>query len=311
MKAGITRIEIFGQNDEYICVHSPDSSDAGNRGIWLGEDQVHGIYTSPMKQTWKSGARSIGAKQRNKKILARDMDLGFMVRETATHTAEENESYLIQAIGEDLDDYDEDAHYARLRIVTDLSGWRDLDIVQYEEPDFSPKRDPIKDQFFNPILKIRSGNPDWFEDDVVEPAVFTSGGWGEIIVENPTPRVMLHKWICTVGTWTLPDFSWLGSKGKRRPGGKWADRMIACPPITANDGGMTIDLDLQKLMARSANGTNLLPRFGGKAFLHPIPPYTQRQTLPVYVEDVPANGAMVQLIQPRRWPRPWGGELRA
>ena len=73
---------------------------------------------------------------------------------------------------------------------------------------------------------------------------------------------------------------------------------------------MVIDLDMTELMARSANDTNILARFGGKFFKYPVPPYTQRQTLPVYCEP-PVGGAMIQLVQPRRWPRPWGLELRA
>lgn len=305
---GITSIEIFGQNNEYLCVHGRG---AGDRGVYLAEGQVSGIYDSPEKQTWKSGSRQIGARQTNRKILARDMDLGFHCKETRTHSAEENESYLIQAIGYGLDEWDADARYARLRITTDVSGWRDLDIVQYAEPDFSPKQDPLAHQHLNPILKLRSGTTDWYEDDVVSSATWTEDGWRELVVENPCPRPMLIRWIATRGTWTIPDFSWQGPKGARFPGGRHSERYIACPEITASDGGMVVDLDMQELMVRSANDVNLLARFGGKFFMHPIPPYTQRQTLPVFCENVPEGGAMIQLVQPRRWPRPWGLELRA
>jgi hypothetical protein len=306
--SGIVRVEVFGQNDEYLCVHGEG---AGDRGVYLGEGQVAGIYDSPEKQVWKSGSRQIGAKQKNRKILARDVDLGFLCKETKTHTAEENESYLIQAIGYDLDQWDESAHYAKLRITTDISGPRDLDIVQYEEPDLTTNQDPIMHQLLNPVLKLRSGNPDWYQPDVISTVTFTDDGWKEISVENPTPRPMLHKWVCTRGTWTIPDFSWKGGKGHRYPGGVHGDRYITSPEITASDGGMTIDIDLQELMARSANDTNILARFGGQFFQYAIPPYTQKQTIPVYCSDVPEEGAVIQLVQPRRWPRPWGLELRA
>jgi hypothetical protein len=303
-----TRIEILGQNGEYLCVHGDG---AGDRGVFLGEGQVSGIYDSPEKQVWKSGSRQIGAKQRNRKILARDLDLGFLCKETQTHTAEENESYLIQAIGYDLDAWDEDARYARMRITTDISGVRELDIVQYEQPDLNTAQDPIMHQLLNPVLKLRSGNPDWYSPDFVSSALFTEDGWKDVSVENPTPRPMLHKWVATKGIWTIPDFSWVGSKGNRYPGGVHSRRFIACPEITDSDGGMTIDIDLQELMARSANDTNILARFGGQFFQYAIPPYTQKQTLPVYCEGVGESGAMIQLVQPRRWPRPWGLELRA
>ena len=306
MSAGIVRIEIFGQNDEYLCVHGDG---AGDRGVYLGQGQVTGIYDSPERQVWKSGSRQIGSKQRNRKILARDLDLGFLCKESAVHTAEENESYLVQAIGYDLDQWDLNAKYARLRVTTDLSGWRDLDIVQYEEPDLSPRNDPLQDQLLNPILKLRSGNPDWYADDVVSTATWVEDGWQTVEVENPTPRPMLHKWIATQGKFTIPDFSWQGSKGNRYPGGIHSDRYISCPEITASDGGMVIDIDLQELMARSANRTNILARFGGQFFKYAIPPYTQKQRLAVYCAEVPDDGAQIQLVQPRRWPRPWGLEL--
>lgn len=306
---GIIRVEIFGQNDEYLCVHGDK---AGDRGVYLGESQVAGIYDSPEKQTWKSGARQVGAKFKNRKILARDMDLGFLCKETLTHTAEENESYLVQAVGFELDHWDDSAKYARLRVTTDLSGPRDLDVVQYEEPDFSPKQDPLLHQLLNPILKLRSGNPDWYEPDVISTQTWTDDGWKEVTVENPTPRPMMIRWVCTQGTWTIPDFSWGGEKGRRRPAGTYSDRYIACPTIDAGDGGMVVNLDVtEDLMVRSPNGTNLLARFGGQMFLHSVPPYTQKQTLPVYCQDVPDAGAQIQLVQPRRWPRPWGLELRA
>ena len=303
---GITRIEIHGQNDEYLCVHG-DSE--GNRGIYLGLDQVAGIYDAPEKQTWTSGARQIGANQRNRKIMARDMELGFMIRETTTHAAERNEAYLFQSIGYELDEWDSGAKYARLAITTEDSGRRDLDILQYEEPDIEPPIDPIQQQFSNPILKIRSGEPDWYEDDVITSHTFTQDGWGAVEVENPTPRAMWHKWVCTVGTWTLPDFSWDGPRGDRRPAGQHSDRYLTADAITAADGGLLIDVDRAELPARTPNGTNITARFRGQAFIYKIPAYTQRQSLPVYVADVPDAGAMVQLVQPRRWPRPWGGEL--
>lgn len=305
MKPGIRRIEILGQNDEHLIVHPEELV---NRGVYLEEDGVSGIYDSPEKQTWKQGARQNKSKQKSRKALARDMDLGFLVTDTTGHTYEENESYLIQAIGYELDKYDDDAKYARLAVTTDLSGTRYLDVLQYEEPDFAPKIDSIKQQLGKPLLKIRSGNPDWYEPDVITSCTFTESGWGDIEIENPTNREMMHKWICTLGTWTIPDPSWRGSKGNRYPGGPDGDRTVTSPEITVQDGGLTIDLDPDELMARSAYGTNILARFGGQAFLHKIPPYTQKQTLRVFVDDVPEGGAMIQLVQPRLWTRPWGLE---
>lgn len=309
---GIRDISIIGQNDERICVHGENR---GQQGVYLSEGGVSHLYDSPEKQTWKQGARQQRAKQKNRKSLARDMDLQFTVRETPGRTAEQNESQLVQAVGFELDRWDDAAKLAKVALSTDVSGTRYLEVVQYEDPDLDPKTDPIRQQLLKPVLKIRAGDPDWYEIDADSPyghqftqCTFTSDGWGEIEVANPTNRVMAIKWVCTVGTWLLPDPSWRGAPNHRRPGGPDAARMLPCPTITAVDGGLVVDRDPDELMARTPNNTNLLARFGAKFLQYDIPPYTQKQMLPVYVEDVPTNGAAVHLVQPRRWSRPWGLE---
>lgn len=303
---GIRDISIHGQNDEHLCVHGDDR---GRQGVYLSEGGVSKLYDSPEKQTWKQGARQRRAKQKSRKPIARDMDLQFTSKETVGRTAEQNESLLIQAIGFELDKYDRDAKYAKIAVSTDMSGTRYLDVVQYEDPDLSPKIDPIQQQLLKSMLKLRAGDPDWYEKPDVSTVKFTSDGWDEIEVSNPTNRDMYLKWVVTGGTPTLPDFSWGGPKGKRTPMGKDSARMVPCRTITPTDGGLTIDLDPDELMARTATNTNYLARMQGQFFVHLIPSYTQKQTLPVYVEDVPEEGVTVQLIQPRRWSRPWGQEF--
>lgn len=305
-KPGIRDISIHGQNDEHLCVHGDDR---GRQGVYLSEGGVSELYDSPEKQTWKQGARQRRAKQKSRKPVARDMDLQFTCKETNGRTAEQNESLLIQAIGFELDKYDRDAKYAKISVSTDMSGTRYLDVVQYEDPDLGPKIDPIQQQLLKPTLKVRAGDPDWYEKPVVSTAKFTADGWDEVEVSNPTNRDMLLKWVVTGGTPTLPDFSWGGKPGHRTPMGKDAARMVPCRTITPTDGGLTIDLDPDELMARTANNTNYLARMNGQFFLYLIPAYTQKQMLPVYVEDVPEGGVTVQLIQPRRWSRPWGQEF--
>lgn len=302
---GIRDISIYGQNDEHLCVHGPDR---GNQGVYLSEGGVANIYDAPEKQTWKQGARQQKAKQKSRKSLARDMDLQFTCIETHGRTAEQNESMLIQAIGFELDKYDDDAKYARLAVSTELSGTRVLDVLQYEGASLDPKIDPIQQQLLKPILKIRSGDPDWYEKPEVSPAVFTSPGWDEVEISNPTNREMMVKWVVTGGTVTLPDFSWRGAPGNRHPGGDDAARMIACPQIRPSDNGMTVNLDPDELMARTGNNTNILARFGGRFFQYLVPPYTQKQMLPVHCSDTGGGTVKVELVQPRRWSRPWGLE---
>ena len=302
----VTRVEIVGQDDQGITIYGDGE---GDRGVYLGEDP-EGLFDTPEKQTWTSGARSIGSKQKNRKILHRDLDIPLLVKSTRAHTYEENESYLVNAVGFELDPYDDDAKYAKLALTTDLSGTRYLDIVQYEESDQTVKHDPILRQFSQMMMKLRVGDGDWYGEDVVDSFEFTDNGAGEVWVENPCPRPMLHYWVVTPGTWLIPDFSWRGKRGARRPSGEDETRYVKVEVVDV-DGVTTIrPADRSQLMIENEHETNILGRQTSRGFfLHEIPPYTPRQALTVYLEDCPDDGARVELHQPRRWTRPWGGEL--
>jgi hypothetical protein len=314
--AGIYSIKILGQQDETLHVHGDAE---GTEGVWIAEDGVDTLLTaSPEKQTWKTGARTKGSRPKNRKILHKDIDLRFIVADTETSSFETNQSYLEQAIGYELDPYDDDAKYARAVVTTDISGTRYLDIVQYEEPDFSPKTDPLKQQFGDVTCKVRCGDPDWYELFDGKPywlsaCDFTEDGEGFVEVWNPTPRDMYQTWICTPGKWTIPDNSWRGSKGHRYPGGPDSARFITTPLINSVQGGLRLNTrggrDGTKLMAEDFNDTNVLALFAGQMFINLIPPYTQKQKLPVFLEDCPPSGARIELRQPRFWSRPYGQEL--
>jgi hypothetical protein len=306
VKPGIFRVEIFGQQDEHLTVHGEGE---GDRGCWFGEDQVDGIYDAPEKQTWKSGARSIGSRPKNRKILERDMEIGFHITETDTHTYEQNESYLLQAVGWELDPCDEDAKYAKLALTTDISGTRFLDVVQYEESEFGPKIDPMIQQHGNLILKLRSGDPDWYETDFISPFEFSGAEEGFVEVWNPTPRWVLQTWGVTPGVYTFPDYTWRGPKGNRSPGGPDVGRVITTTEILDTDGYTQFNRNREKLPAVNEHDTNITARMNGKFVVNAIPPYTQRQAVPVWKED--AGEGRIELIQPRKWSRPWGGELQS
>lgn len=314
-RPGIVQIQIIGQNDERIPVHGDG---AGTVGVHLSEDGVDTLLThAPEKQTWKSGARQKGSKPKNRKILHKDIDLTFLVMETDVTSYEVNDSYLEQAIGFELDQYDEDAKYAKIAVTTDISSTRYLDIVQYEEAEFSPDHDPLDQCFGETTLKIRAGDPDWYEMFDGNPfwtsaCEFDASGEGFVEVWNPTPRDMHLYWVCTMGTWEIPDFSWKGKRGARVPGGKYQKRFVKTPPITSTHGGLRISAtDRTKLMAADFHDTNILALFGGQFFMHKIPAYTQKQRLPVFFTDSQSLGqGRVELRQPRLWPRAYGGELR-
>lgn len=308
MKPGIIQIRIEGQNGERITVHGEGE---GDRGIYLAEDGVDTLLApTPEKQTWKTGARQRGSRPKFRKILHKDIDLTFLVKDTQLHTMEQNESYLLQAIGHELDEWDDESHYARVAVVTDMSGTRYMDVVQYEEMDYEPRIDPIRQQFSRLTLKVRCGGGDWYEPDFVSAFEFDNGpGEGFVEVHNPTPYPMLHSWGMTPGVWTFPDWSWRGKPMNRRPGGPEPERFITTVEILETDGYTMYHRDRSKLAVENENETNILARTGGQYLVYAIPPYTQRQRIPVFKDD--AGPGRIELIQPRRWPRAWGGEYLA
>lgn len=302
MKNGVLGIRIR-KGDTVFHVHGDK---AGQEGVWLAHGQVQGIYDAPVKTTWKTGAFQAGSTQKSRKWLHRDMTLGFHIKDTFT-SYEFNESLFRQIFDYEEDPWDEDYEPTVIEVETSLSGTRKLDVLMYEQPDFDSDIDPQQQQYGNLILKLRAGQPFWYEDDVLKSfTAFTGSATGFIQVSNPTDQVMYQKWVLTRGTWTLPDYSWEGPRGARVPA---STRTVSGIEITADNGGGVVDLDRQELMFRDSNNTNLLAQLGGKFFEHPIPPYTPLQNLPVSYTSAPTGGATVQLRQPRRWSRPWGMEL--
>lgn len=308
----ISKMWFTGQGEEFVT----HGDGAGNQGVWNAAGQVKGVWDAPVKTTWKSSAFQEGSTYRSSKRLHRDMELGFHITHTLQargqdhdRSAEENESEFRKIFEYQPDEWELDPEPTTLHIETAQSGERKLDVLLHDTPVFEPDLDPVSQQYFGLILKLRAGKPMWYEDDVVTQASSgSSAATLQITVSNPTDQPMPHNWILTRATWSIPDVSWRGGRYARTPGGTFASRTITVPVGDAQ-GGCVISLDrAEDLMVRDVNYTNMLPLLGGKLFKHVIPPYTQPQTLTVSYTGAPAGGAMVQLVQPRRWSRPWGLE---
>ncbi|OZF23081.1 hypothetical protein CH298_02630 [Rhodococcoides fascians] len=310
-----TTVEIIGCDDSYWCVYGEGQ---GEQGVTMAAEQVQGIFDAPVRQTWTASANQTGGTLKGMWHDYRDISLGFHVLRTSDDKMEDIESRFRMAFDFRLDQWDHDAHLAKIRFTTELSGVRELEVQLYEAPDFDMKLDPIRRQYGNPILPLRAGQPMWVGETDKTQTWSTAGssGNGFVIARNPTNRPMLHKWVGTRGQWTLPDFSWSGKPGQRVPGVDKLSgrddrsRTILMPTIGALEGGFTVDLDKMEIPVRDAHDTNLLGRMPvpGRFFSYVIPPYTPATQLPVSVVGAPAGGAMVQLIQPRLWTRPWGLE---
>lgn len=290
---------------------------AGIEGVWNAQGQVQGIWDAPVKTTWKSAAFQEGSTQKAVKREHRDMTLGFHVTDTSGRGAEDNESEFRTIWDYEEDEWDDEPDPTTLHIDTDRSGERRIDLLLYDTPELECDVDPIEQQYFNLILKVRAGQPNWYELDPLTGQEYktafestSTSAEGVIEVENPTDRPMRIKWVLTRAKWNIPDFSWKGGRKARRPGGMYSNRVIAMNAITSVQGGAVVSLDGNDLMVRDYNYTNALPTLlpNGMHFMHLIPPYTQKQTLPVSYTNAPTGGARVELIQPRRWSRPWGLE---
>lgn len=308
-------INIHGQDGSFWPVHGEDE---GAEGVVLGQGQVKGLFPVPGRTFWKSTQRQTGGTMKGLWYDPRDLLLGFHISAQRVRGGDQEDimSRFRQALDWREDQWDHDASLAKIEVIAPSGSQRWLDIQLYEMDDFNPDIDPLVTQHANRVFPLRAGMPFYYEEPEVTTLEFTSDGAGEIEVENPTDQPMLQKWIVTRGNWTLPDVSWEGPPYQRRPGVSKQtgrddrNRKIMLPPITTLEGGATVDLDAMSLMIRDAAGTNLLGRMPvpGRFFEYCIPPKTQRQTLPVSVTNVPAGGAMVQLVQPRWWSEPIGGQ---
>lgn len=301
-KPGVTSIRIR-KGSTVFHVHGDK---AGQEGVWLAQGQVAGIYDAPVQTTWKTGAFQQGSTQKFRKNLHRDMQLGFHIKETFT-SYEFNESLFRQIFDYEEDPWDPNYDPTVIEVETSLSGTRKLNVLMYEAPDFDADIDPQQQQYGNLIMKLRAGQPFWYEPDVV--STYTASGSfnsGTVTVSNPTDQVMYHKWVLTPASWTLPDYKWTGGRGTRTVSNS---RVVSGINVTAINGGAVVDLDRQELMFRDQNNTNILAQLAGQFFEYPIPPYTPTTTLPVLYSGAASGSATAQLRQPRRWSRPWGMEL--
>jgi hypothetical protein len=247
--------------------------------------------------------------------LHRDLSLGFHIIDT-DNLYELNDSRFRQLFDYQEDFWDDNPTPTTIEVETTMSGTRMLDVLMYEAPEFQSDLDPLQQEYGNLIMKLRAGQPFWYEPDPATDADYmdeftatTAAASGTVTVENPTDCVMYHKIVLTRATWTLPDFQWVGAKGVRAPGGPNAARTVTNIVVSDVNGGATIDLDRQELMFRDANNTNILAQLAGQFFNYAIPPYTPPTDLPVHYSAAPTGGALARFIMPHRWTRPWGMEL--
>ena len=316
-----------------VTMHSPDGEEMivhpehmATHGIYLAEGEVAGdIIDAPVKTEWDSTAQQEGGTQRGVDYEYRDIDLGFHITDNAL-SAEEADSMLRMMFNYEEDEWDPNPN-RQTRMDLEVIGGpfngtrRSLDLLLSEAPEIKLDRDPMIDQYLNPELHLRAGQPMWYEDPVITFFEWTDADRvgnvveGFVTVENPTDRALRHSWVVSGPNGlrvSLPDVSWVGKRGARQIAGPHPDRMIPLPEVTAQSGGgYRVTLERGKVMVESKSGNNAMGEMPipGMTFLYRIPPYTRTTQLPVRVDNAPAGGGRIELRAPRLWSRPYGLEM--
>lgn len=313
------RISFTNPEGETMVVH-PEAE--ATHGVYIASEQLKGdIVDAPVKTEWDSTAMQEGGTQRGVDYEYRDLNIGFHVTDNAGISAEEADSTLRNFFEYEEDEWDPNPiTQTRIDFETEISDTRSLNLLLASTPETVLTRDPIMQQYFNPLYTLRAGQPMWYEMVGGKPYKVTAFDFGAgdtdgfIEVENRTDRAARHSWVVAGGigmkTW-LPDITWAGAKGAREPGGTSPDRMLQLPTIASpHMGGFRVTLNRGTLMVKDMGNTNVLGQMPvpGSYFMNRIPMYTRKQLLPVSVKDVPVGGGRIELRMPLLWSRPYGLE---
>lgn len=316
------RVTITAPDGEPMIVHPEKEA---THGVYLAEDQVKGdIIDAPVKTEWDQTTLQEGGTQRGVDYEYRDFMLGFHVTDNKIDAAEAD-SMLRMKLDYEEDEWDPNPQ-RQTRIDIEAVGGafagskRSIDVLMHETPEIEFARDPMMDQYTNPQFALRAGQPMYYEPMKMSAFTWTDADVvsgevnGFVYVENRTDRAMRHSWVVAAGVGAmahLPDFSWVGARGKRQIAGPHPTRVIPVSPVTAQGGGIRVTLERGKVMVTDKNGTNAMGRMPvpGMTFLYRIPPYTRRTALPVKVTNVPPGGGRIELRMPQLWSRPIGLEM--
>lgn len=323
-----TVVELEGVNGEWATLAGPD---AGDTGIWLSDKGLQGIYDAPVKVVYEEPGNYPGARFLSYRIMRRDITFSVDIMNDDYYGGDDSwlsrDSFWRRMWAFDRDSY--------LYVTTPESGTRCLKIRLGAAPEIILATDPKLNPANLAAMTCVSGDPFWYEDDVVYPLVtkkdtrFTPSSSLSSPVEtlqvtvdpsdgkgglNPTDQDIWLKWTVPASQapaaaadslsqspytqFTIPDYSF--------DSGSDSNRRIKTPGLI-NGEDCVIDTDPRVEQFTSASGTNVWARTGGVRFVYPVPAWTKNETFKVDVSGC-APGQMVTLRLPRPWSRPWGLE---
>lgn len=220
-----TLVELEGVNGEWFTLAGPNE---GDRGVYLGTG-VEGLYDPPVKVVYEEPGNYPGARYLSHRILRRDIVFGAeILNDKGTRGAwASRDSEWRKAWAYHRD--------ARLHVTTDESGHRWLKCRLGAAPEVSLFTDPHGNQINRADMTVISGDPFWYEDDVVyevktltdtrfKPSIL-DGSWSwskqpkeTLVIEvdpsdgrgglNPTDQYIWPGWTLPASQEPVPDFPW-------------------------------------------------------------------------------------------------------
>lgn len=154
-----TIVELEGVNGEWFTLAGPE---AGDRGVWLATG-VTGLYEPPVKVVYEEPGNYPGARYLNHRILRRDIVFAVDILNDKSDSWLSRDSEWRKAWAFDQD--------CKMYITTEESGRRYLKLRLGESPDISLETDPTLKGLNSAAMVCISGDPFWYEDDVVYSAV--------------------------------------------------------------------------------------------------------------------------------------------
>lgn len=280
---------------------------AGEDGVTLVEGGFGELIEAQIKTLERTPVRMDGAILRAVKTEVLSFTIELSVNEKWRHGEfGDIDGDLREAFSFELDLWYPGSTLARIEWETEgCTRW--LEVVMASSS-YELTVDPHRRGWWIWKVTLKAYDPYWQELPKVEPLMFSAPGVKHVEISNPSGVVMHQIWSGTVGQWRLPDNTWQGKPWHRAPGGRFPTRKLLYPNLSAVNGGLVVDYTPGRLKVRDKNDTNLIATMPvpGDFPQFPIPPSTQKQTVPVQAVVVPPGGAAIKLIQPRRFRRPWG-----
>lgn len=302
----VSNIRIVGcDGGDVFHVHGDD---AGAEGVKLLKGSIQSLIEAPIKVLERTPIRMDGGVLRAVKteIMEPVISVGISGRHINEQFGEVDGSFR-EAFSYQLDEYDDNSSLARIEWDTE-HGTRWLEVVLSEGSSYEAELDPHKPGSWIWDIHLKAYVPYWQEEPEITPVTFTTAGTKTVTVSNPSGVECYHRWIGTVAQYRLPDNSWSGRRWDRTPGGLYPTRTVLYPALTTANGGLIVDYDPSQLPVRDAADHNLIAQMPveGDYPKFCLPTFLQDTELTVQAVSVPSGGAMLQLVQPRRFRKPWG-----